>query len=65
MTPGRRRDMGDSFAIFQEEWVSGTPKKKGITGWFTGKGDSKTVITYACPQCGILESYLKDIHEKS
>ena len=59
MVPGRRRDDGDSWATGQEKWLSGEPLDE-ITGRTTGKGDAYRVITFVCPACGYLESYLYD-----
>jgi len=59
MVAGRRRDDGDSWASGQEKWLAGKPLDE-ITGWTTGKGDAHRVITFACRQCGYLESYLYD-----
>lgn len=55
MTPGRRRDKGDSFTIDEEKWVSGDPQERG---WFSGHGQAHPVTTYACPRCGLLQSYV-------
>lgn len=57
MILGRRRDKGDSFSVLSEAWISGKPKK-GLTNWFSGKGKAISVLTYACPNCGRLVSYL-------
>lgn len=59
MVPGRRRDEGDSWATGQEKWIEGSPKDE-VTGWTTGKGNARRVITFACRACGYLESYLYD-----
>ena len=57
MTAGRRRDKGDGFAVSQEAWLSGAPARETL-GWFSGQGDGHPVTTYACPQCGLLLSYV-------
>lgn len=59
MVPGRRRDAGDSWATGQEKWVAGKPKDE-LVGWTSGKGRAYPVITYACVECGFLESYLHE-----
>jgi hypothetical protein len=64
MVAGRRRDKGDSVAVFQETWTEGKPKSGGIGGFFSGSGKGHNVITYACAQCGKLESYLAEKVEK-
>lgn len=62
MVPGRRKDMGKLPALYPEAWLEGAPKK-GLLGYSSfspaiGKGIEKLVLTYACPNCGRLVSYL-------
>jgi hypothetical protein len=57
MWPGRRRDKGDAWAISQEAWLPGSPKKE-IAGFFTGHGKAVPVTTFACPRCGLLLSFI-------
>jgi len=57
MVAGRRRDKSDQWAASQEAWLPGEPVME-ILGWFSGKGRSIPVTTYACPRCGRLLSYI-------
>ena len=58
MVPGRRRDKMDGYAT-QEKWLEGEPARE-IVGWISGLGETHPVITFACKECGYLESYLHD-----
>ena len=61
MYPGRRRDLRGLSEASQETWLPGKPKKE-ILGIFSGYGTPIPVTTSACPQCGLLQSYI-DIDE--
>jgi len=62
MLIGRRKDMSKLPVLYPEAWLEGAPKK-GWMGYSSfspalGKGIEKIVLTYACPNCGRLVSYL-------
>jgi len=60
MIPGRRRDVNDPGvvnSVCQEAWLPGVPKRE-LMRMVTAEGNSLAVTTYACPECGLLQSYI-------
>ena len=57
LIPGRRRDKEDAFSTTQEAWIPGHPEIDDL-GWFQGAKEAVSVVTYACPKCGALQSYV-------
>ena len=63
MVAGRRRDVNDPGvvpSVCQEAWLPGIPKDE-ILGLGSGWGKALPVTTYACPDCGLLQSYVNPV----
>ncbi len=61
MVPGRRADRKDSFSTSQEAWIPGDHELESL-GWFQNANESVPVVTFACPKCGFLRSYVDKDH---
>lgn len=63
MVAGRRRDVNDPVVVScvcQEAWLPGIPEEE-ILGLGSGWGKALPVITHACPDCGLLQSYVNPV----
>ena len=58
MLAGRRQDRRNGLMVSDEAWLPGQPDPSW--GWPNlPAGNAVQVVTYACPKCGRLESYLQ------
>jgi hypothetical protein len=50
-------DKGDYNLAAQQEWVAGEPEPSFWGGLKLKDRDKHPVLTYRCPNCGLLRSY--------
>ena len=59
MVPGKRLDKRGRDSPVDESWIS-DDYQRGTWDTFFGVDPSHKVVTYACPKCGLLRSYLRE-----